>query len=135
MNGWFADSFFFIALLSEKDHAHRQAVQILDRLTCPLMTTEWALTEVADALSKPGARSRCKAFFDFLKSHPLVEIIQAGHSHFDQGLELYASRLDKDWSLTDCIAFVVMREQGLTEALTGDRHFEQAGFTALLANR
>jgi predicted nucleic acid-binding protein len=51
---------------------------------------------------------------------------------FDQGFELYARRLDKDWSLTDCISFVVMREHGLTHALTGDHHFEQAGFRILL---
>jgi hypothetical protein len=45
---------------------------------------------------------------------------------------LYRQRADKDWSLTDCISFVVMRQRGLTEALTGDHHFEQAGFVALL---
>jgi predicted nucleic acid-binding protein len=43
-----------------------------------------------------------------------------------------ASRPDKDWSLTDCISFVVMENQDITEALTADRHFVQAGFTALL---
>jgi len=47
-------------------------------------------------------------------------------------VELYAERPDKGWSLTDCISFVVMRQQGITQALTGDHHFEQAGFTALL---
>ena len=34
--------------------------------------------------------------------------------------------------LTDCISFVLMSEEGIAEALTGDHHFEQAGFTALL---
>jgi predicted nucleic acid-binding protein len=48
-------------------------------------------------------------------------------------MELYRSRYDKPWSLTDCISFVVMADEGLTEALTGDRHFEQAGFKAMLA--
>ena len=50
----------------------------------------------------------------------------------DAGLALYANRTDKDWSLTDCISFVVMNERGITDALTGDHHFEQAGFAALL---
>jgi len=50
----------------------------------------------------------------------------------DRGLALYISRPDKDWSLTDCISFVVMKERGLTGALTADHHFEQAGFVALL---
>lgn len=47
-------------------------------------------------------------------------------------MQLYTQRPDKDWSLTDCISFVVMKQHGLTEALTADRHFEQAGFKALL---
>jgi len=51
---------------------------------------------------------------------------------FDRGCELYISRSDKEWSLTDCISFVVMRREELTDALTADRHFEQAGFSALL---
>ena len=51
---------------------------------------------------------------------------------FDKGVGLYAARPDKDWSLTDCISFVVMQEHGITDALTGDHHFEQAGFKALL---
>jgi predicted nucleic acid-binding protein len=50
---------------------------------------------------------------------------------FELGLKLYSERSDKDWSLTDCISFEVMREQGLKEALTGDHHFKQAGYQAL----
>ena len=48
-------------------------------------------------------------------------------------MDLYRHRKDKDWSLTDCISFAAMTDEGLTEALTADRHFEQAGFVALLA--
>jgi len=47
-------------------------------------------------------------------------------------VDLFAQRQDKDWSLTDCLSFVVMQDEGITQALTGDKHFEQAGFTALL---
>ena len=61
-----------------------------------------------------------------------VTIIPPDAALFDRGLALYASRLDKDWSLTDCISFVAMQEQGLEEALTGDQHFAQAGFSVLL---
>jgi hypothetical protein len=49
-----------------------------------------------------------------------------------KGVQLYAQRPDKEWSLTDCISFVVMTQEGIFDALTGDRHFEQAGFVALL---
>jgi predicted nucleic acid-binding protein len=50
---------------------------------------------------------------------------------YQAGFGLFAARPDKAWSLTDCISFAVMRERGLSEALTGDHHFEQAGFRAL----
>jgi hypothetical protein len=51
---------------------------------------------------------------------------------FDARVALYGERMDKDWPLTDCISFVVMQREGITDALTGDRHFEQAGFVPLL---
>ena len=60
-------------------------------------------------------------------------IVPASEALFQRGLEFYCSRADQEWSLTDCISFVVMRDEKLTEALTGDHHFEQAGFVALLS--
>ena len=51
---------------------------------------------------------------------------------FSEAFEAYRRRLDKEWSLTDCASFALMRERGLSEALAHDRHFEKAGFVALL---
>jgi len=59
----------------------------------------------------------------------VISDLEPWHS---RGLALFGSRLDKDWSLTDCISFEVMSSYGITEALTGDHHFTQAGFRALL---
>ena len=67
-----------------------------------------------------------------LRSHPNVRIVPASRELLDRGFELFSRCADKDWSLTDCTSFVVMREEGLTDALTTDHHFEQAGFKALL---
>lgn len=61
-----------------------------------------------------------------------VEIVPLQMALYEEGVALYASRLDKQWSLTDCLSFVVMERSGLTEALTADQHSEQAGFLALL---
>jgi hypothetical protein len=97
-----------------------------------MVTTEWVLTEVADATADPALRDNFKRLFDLLEGDNQVKIVQASHELFRHGLTLYFQRPDKKWSLTDCISFVVMNEQGLKDALTGDRHFEQAGFTALL---
>jgi predicted nucleic acid-binding protein len=63
-------------------------------------------------------------------SHDLLLASDSGT--WRRGCELYDARPDKEWSLTDCISFVVMRDRGIEQALTGDEHFEQAGFAALL---
>jgi predicted nucleic acid-binding protein len=69
---------------------------------------------------------------DSLRRSKKVTIASWSNELFDAGVDLYANRPDKEWSLTDCISFVVMERNGLTEALTGDHHFEQGGFVALL---
>lgn len=68
-----------------------------------------------------------------MRAHSRVEIVSADSRSFAAGFELFASRADKDWSLVDCISFALMKKREISEALTGDRHFEQAGFRALLA--
>jgi uncharacterized protein len=70
-----------------------------------------------------------------LRADPETEIVPARGSLFDRGAHLYALRPDKSWPLTDCFSFVVMTERDITEALTGDHHFEQAGFRAMLRAR
>ena len=69
---------------------------------------------------------------DNLRSAEDIEIVPASSELFSKGFAFFTSRPDKDWSFTDCISFVVMRERGITNALTADHHFEQAGFVALL---
>ncbi len=133
MNRWFADSFFFLALLSEDDDAHQRAIAVLKNPNRGFVTTEWVLAEVADAMCRPPSRQKFLEFWEFLKSHPLATVVQATHGQFEAAMQFYALRRDKDRSLTDSISFVTMREYGLSEALTGDHHFEQAGFRILLA--
>jgi predicted nucleic acid-binding protein len=90
------------------------------------------LTEVADALVHPPGRSIVTTLFRNLEMDTLFTILQPDPTLFRQGIDLYTSRPDKSWSLTDCISFAAMHRHGLTESLTGDRHFEQAGFKVLL---
>jgi len=61
-----------------------------------------------------------------------VKCVSVDAAIFAGGLDLYRERPDKDWSLTDCISFVIMRQQQITDALTADLHFVQAGFRALM---
>jgi len=98
-----------------------------------IVTTAWVLTEAADALAAAAQRGAFLALLKSLRADPTLTILPPTQDLFDRGLDLYARRLDKDWSLTDCISFFVMEERGIADALTGDHHFEQAGFRALLA--
>lgn len=131
MSAVFADTFFFLALLSERDQAEARALQY-DANAATLVTTAWILTEVADAFSAPENRSTFLRLWDTLRESPDAHIIGPTPELFDRGLEMFRQRPDKEWSLTDCISFVVMRDEKIADALTGDHHFEQAGFRALL---
>lgn len=83
-------------------------------------------------LSRPADRLRFARLLDLLGAQPDVEIVPASHPFFAQGCELHARRPDKDWSLTDCTSFIVMKSKGLEAALTADHHFAQAGFSVLM---
>ena len=67
-----------------------------------------------------------------LKRNPKVTIVPASQELFNRGVEFFRERPDKEWTLTDCTSFIVMQQGEMTDALTGDHHFEQAGFVALL---
>ena len=128
----FADSNFLVAVLNPKDQWHSLATRVAHALNEPLVTTMWVLVEVGDALSIGVNRELFVQFVDRLSGQSQWETITASPELFSAGLELFRSRRDKEWSLTDCMSFVVMRERGITDALTNDHHFEQAGFRILL---
>jgi uncharacterized protein len=128
----FADTLFFVALINRRDSLHTKALDWATRQRPRVVTTEFVLLEVANFFKHPKDRSRFVAFVDELDSDSATTVIACESDLFRRGLTRFASRLDKEWSLTDCISFVVMEEHGLTDALTDDPHFEQAGFTVLL---
>jgi predicted nucleic acid-binding protein len=127
----FVDTFALIAWLNPRDDAHAIVTAYLDGFTGQLLTTEWVLMELADALSAPQARSTAVAFLQAVRADPLFHIVGYVPAVYQAGFDLFASRQDKAWSLTDCISFEVMKEHKVSEALTADHHFEQAGFQAV----
>lgn len=132
MNSTFADTFFFLAMLNPRDEAHANSVAFMRSHRGPMVTTTWVLTELADALAETDGRPRFGGLLSRLKSDARITIVSTSDDLFDQGTRLYIDRPDKGWSLTDCISFTVMEREGITEALTADHRFEQAGFVALL---
>lgn len=67
-----------------------------------------------------------------MEADDALTIVPASMDLLRQGVRVFDRRLDKQWSLTDCISFVVMKSFDLNEALTADHHFAQAGFDILL---
>jgi uncharacterized protein len=132
MKDVFADAQYFIALLNRRDQFHTDAVAAPVAGT-RIITTQWILIETADALSHPSSRQTAERFIRSLISNS-DSVVLSDLDWLIAGLDLYAKRADKEWSLTDCISFCVMEARGIREALTGDHHFEQAGYVALLAD-
>jgi predicted nucleic acid-binding protein len=128
----FADTFYYLAILNPSDAIHTQAMQVTKHLRGTLLTTEFVLLEVADALAASRNRATFLEFYDSLTLRNDVQIVPASSETLGRGMELYRRRTDKDWPLTDCISFVVMEQNAVTDALTGDNHFRQAGFNPLL---
>ena len=128
----FADTAYYVAEVNPKDSLHALARAFTFGYSGRIVTTEFVLVEVAPFLVRGQGR---KAYIDLirnLRNDPLTTILPASSDYFDRGVELFAARPDKEWSLTDCISFEVMTELELTDALTADQHFEQAGFRPLL---
>ncbi len=128
----FADTAFYLALLNADDELHPRVAAIVPGFNGRMVTTVWVLTEVADALSRSAFRETVVGFIDALRADPQITVVPASQQLFDRGFDLFRRRPDKEWSLTDCISFVVMEEHRIAEALTGDHHYEQAGFRILL---
>ena len=134
MRAVFADTYYFLALLNAADRAHPKCLAFTSSYRGRLVTTEWVMVELADALaSSPRGRAEFLSTRADLHADPDVTIVPCDQGLLEAAIELFSQRSDKQWSLTDCTSFVVMEREGITEALTGDHHFQQAGFVALLA--
>jgi predicted nucleic acid-binding protein len=135
MNKFFLDTAYAIALSAVTDQYHQKA-EILSRQieteAIPLITTRAVILEIGNALAKFRYRAAAIELLDSLEEDLNVEIIPLSEELYSQAIELYRQRPDKEWGITDCISFVVMQDYGVTDALTTDEHFNQAGFKALL---
>jgi uncharacterized protein len=132
MSRVFVDTWFYLAALNPADPNHARSLAASGVERRHRVTTDWVLVEVGDALCRHGNREVFSRFYQWLHGHTGTTIIPATRQLLSEGVQLFRHRRDKTWPLTDCISFVVMEDEGMRDALTGDQHFEQAGFTALL---
>lgn len=134
-NQIFIDSSYILALISPRDQWHAKAVEWQAGIAAanrPLLTIQFVLAEIADSLAAVKFRRQAAQVIRTLETNDSVEIVPAASELFATSLNFYENRQDKNWGFTDCSSFVVMAERNLTDALTVDDDFRQAGFHALL---
>lgn len=134
----FADTHYWIALANVKDEWHRAAKQLSTQLgPIRVVTTDEILIEFLAFFSQSGDYWRAKAvrFLKAVMSDPNHTVIPQTRDSFLSGLSLFENRLDKGYSLTDCISMETMRKQRLVEVLTHDHHFTQERFVVLLTDK
>ena len=132
---YFVDTGFLIALAAPRDQFHGKALRIAQGIrseSAVLITTRAVLFELGAALSGLRFRAGAAKMLSAMETDPAFEITAVDDASYLEAVALFEQHDDKEWSLTDCLSFVVMRARGLTDALSADHHFEQAGFTAML---
>jgi predicted nucleic acid-binding protein len=135
LNRIFVDTSFVVALVNEKDQHHDRAAELADLFDgYPLIMTDAVLLEIGNALARNFKEQSSEIIEDFLASDEVV-VVHLDDQLFERAFEMYRTHKDKDWGMTDCVSFVVMRERGVAAALTSDGDFSQAGFNALMRVR
>jgi len=135
MNELFLDTSYGIAIASKRDSLHQRAVFLAQKIKAEkilLITTQAVLLEIGNALAKLKYRQFGIRLLANLEQDSNATIISLTDELYDKAFELFQNRPDKEWGLVDCVSFIVMQEQNITDALTADEHFVQAGFRALL---
>ena len=138
MKAVFVDSSYWIAIINPKDQWHDAAKRAKKKVgSVRLATTEEVLMEVLTGLSKYGEaiRKNIAAAVRAIIENPNVKVIPQTRDSFARGLNRYENRLDKEYSMQDCISFNTMEDEGITTALTSDHHFEQEGFVVLMPTK
>jgi uncharacterized protein len=126
------DTSGLLALLNRSQPFHKLAQRLYQNSTRRLVHS-FILAEVVPLARTRGVQSA--AIVRFLQEVLVdldMEFVWVDESLTARAVTLLQQRLDKDYSLCDGVSFVLMRDEGITEALTTDRHFEQEGFQRLL---
>lgn len=135
MKPLFLDAGYVIALEAADDQHHTTAIQGWHKLTQalpPLITTSYVFDEIVTFFNSRGRHDKAVEIGNRLLESAKIEVIQVNEDLFYAGWQFLQKHNDKNYSLTDCISFVVMKQHGVKSALTFDGHFVQAGFEKFL---
>ena len=131
----FIDTSGWLAIVVKSDSLYLKASEIyFDRYAqgFEFVTHDGVLLEVGNSLSSVRGRQLAVRLVETIKTSARISLLHVSEELYEAGWRLYAARPDKEWGAVDCISFALMEREGILEALTADKHFEQAGFTKLL---
>jgi hypothetical protein len=131
----FVDASGWIALVNANDTLHQQSVRLFEQRLNEgrgFVTSSVVLLEVGNWLSPVPLRRLASGLVERIEHSTRIQVVELTPELYRKGWQLYRERPDKDWGVIDCITFTIMQERNIVEALSGDRHFQQAGFVALL---
>jgi len=131
----FVDTSAWLALINEADTDHAAAKTIRDKLLHNkkrFLVTDYIIVEIANSLCKTRWRSHAVQLINSIRETDSFEVVEIDKEVLDDAWDMYSARADKEWSLTYCVSFVVMKKHGIRDAFTNDHHFEQAGFAVLV---
>jgi len=133
----FVDTSAWLALVNKSDAAHHKARMVRDVLLrdqTQFVVTNYVMVEIANALCRTPHKETAVKLINFIEMSENIQIVEINKEIYKEAWRVYSTYLDKDWSLTDCTSFEVMKERRITEVFTTDKHFEQAGFDILIKN-
>ena len=129
----FIDTSYLLALVNKRDKYHQAAKAVAAQVAPPFITSDAVLFELGNALARPPHRRLGIRALQQIWTDTQIEIVFLNRELLAETITFYQARPDKAWGLTDCASFVIMQQRGVREALTADKHFEQAGFKRLLS--
>ena len=131
----FVDASGWIALVNANDTLHQQSARLFQQGLNEgggFVTSSVVLLEVGNWLSPVPLRRLASGLMERIENSRRIEVVELTPELYRKGWQLYRERPDKDWGVIDCTSFIIMQERNIVETLTADRHFQQAGFVALL---
>ncbi|NEO52409.1 MAG: PIN domain-containing protein [Okeania sp. SIO3B5] len=131
---YFLDTSYILALEIKSEDAHQQVLQNWNFLVKSqpfLVTTTYIFDEVVTFFNSRNLHYKAVEVGNQLLESPEIELINIDRSLFNQGWQYFQKHQDKSYSLTDCLSFIIMKQQKIVTALTLDNHFLQAGFQML----
>ena len=121
--------------MNANDTLHPESVRLFQQRLKEggvFLTSSVVLLEVGNWLSPIPLRRLASGLLERIEHSERIQVVELTPELYRKGWRLYSERPDKDWGVIDCISFTIMQERNIVEALTGDRHFQQAGFVTLL---